>query len=506
MITTSQRIANDLDTYLPRQASNEAAHSNMPGKDGGPYDAYRHLLWLGEMTRRYGETTARTVAHLHEVEGDVKGQTSDFRNMDEHNNELGIAIGREANSWSDVVSQARRLIDESREGNGPVKWLPTDQWRHSDVDPDPSPRDRNDQVIPVSEWNWPVPQWPSEPYPVPGNIPVPPPGNSLRGLSFWDLEGWGSVHPYGIDPVVHTAFNDARAVIPVRDPLAIDLDKDGIETVGITAAPVLFDHDGDGIRTPTGWVLGDDAWLVMDRNANGTIDSGAELFGTDTLKSNDQLALSGFDALRDLDSDGNGLLNANDTTFAQLQLWQDQNQDGLSQPEELASLADHGITAIDGFGLPTDIDLGNGNRVAATGLVFRRDGNPTQAYDLILANEPPLPTLDSHEPLVAQTPESPAPLAPPPPDSGNAGEWGKPYTPNEVDYAMNDLWQMAFNVGRDEASSPPAMSETDAHFANQVDSLINAMAAFSPPASAQTMLQPDERSSSVAMSLTMPLI
>jgi hypothetical protein len=300
--------------------------------------------------------------------------------------------------------------------------------------------------------------------------------------------GWGLIHPQGINPAVHDAFVEARAVILRRDPLAIDLDHDGIETIGITTTPVFFDHDGDGMRTPTGWLQGDD--------------SGAELFGTDTLKSDDQLALSGFDALRDLDSDGNGLLNANDTAFAQLQLWQDRNQDGLSQADELASLAHHGITAIDGFGLPTDVDLGNGNRVTATALVMRRDGSPTQAFDLILANEPPLPTL---EPLMAQAPEMPAPLDPPPPASEYAGEWGTPLTPVEIDYAMNDLWQMAFNAGRSATPSMPTMSETDAYFAGQVDSLINAMAAFLPSTAAQTTLRPDERLTGPVPTFATPL-
>jgi hypothetical protein len=69
-----------------------------------------------------------------------------------------------------------------------------------------------------------------------------------------------------------------------RDPLAIDLDGDGIETVGIptTGTPILFDHDANGVKTGTGWLKGDDAWLVMDRDGNGTIDSGRELFGVDT--------------------------------------------------------------------------------------------------------------------------------------------------------------------------------------------------------------------------------
>jgi len=319
----------------------------------------------------------------------------------------------------------------------------------------------------------------------------------------WAEQGVGLIHPQGINPAVHEAFMDARAVILRRDPLAIDLDKDGIETIGITATPVLFDHDGDGTRSPTGWLHGDDAWLVLDRNGNGSIDAGAELFGTDTLKSDGQLARSGFDALRDLDSDGNGLLNANDTAFAQLQLWQDHNQDGLSQADELASLAHHGITAIDGFGLPADFDLGNGNRVTATALVMRSDGNPTQAFDLVLANEPPLPTLD---PFVPQAPETPAPFDPPSPASEYAEEWSNNLlTPVEIDYAMNDLWQMAFNAGRSATPPMPAVSETDAYFGAQVDSLINAMTAFAPPTSAHTTLRPDERMAGPVPTFATPL-
>jgi hypothetical protein len=59
-----------------------------------------------------------------------------------------------------------------------------------------------------------------------------------------------------------------------RDPLTLDLDGDGIETV---AAGVLFDHTGEGRRAATGWVGPDDGYLVLDRNGNGTIDDGREL-------------------------------------------------------------------------------------------------------------------------------------------------------------------------------------------------------------------------------------
>ena len=75
---------------------------------------------------------------------------------------------------------------------------------------------------------------------------------------------------------------------PRRDPLAIDLDGDGIETVGISATgnAILFDHDANGVKTGTGWVAADDAWLVLDRDGNGSIDSGRELCeGVDTVRS-----------------------------------------------------------------------------------------------------------------------------------------------------------------------------------------------------------------------------
>ncbi len=67
---------------------------------------------------------------------------------------------------------------------------------------------------------------------------------------------------------VNAKYLQGNTIRP-RDPLAIDLDGDGIETVGIAGSAVLFDHNADGIKTGTGWVKGDDAWLVLDRNGDG---------------------------------------------------------------------------------------------------------------------------------------------------------------------------------------------------------------------------------------------
>ncbi|MEO8122096.1 MAG: hypothetical protein ABI606_22570, partial [Rhodoferax sp.] len=87
-----------------------------------------------------------------------------------------------------------------------------------------------------------------------------------------------------ISNIVNTLFGNAKNWTPPRDPLVLDLDGDGIEAIGInSAAPILFDMDGDGTKTGTGWIKADDGLVVLDRNANGLIDSGRELFGDSTI-------------------------------------------------------------------------------------------------------------------------------------------------------------------------------------------------------------------------------
>ena len=106
-------------------------------------------------------------------------------------------------------------------------------------------------------------------------------------------------------------YTRASRLFPHQDPLALDLDGDGIETRGADGT-VLFDHNGDGIRTGTGWVRSDDGLLVLDRNSNGTIDTGAELFGVHTVKADGTQASDGFDAQSDL---GNGNTQTASATF-----------------------------------------------------------------------------------------------------------------------------------------------------------------------------------------------
>jgi len=142
------------------------------------------------------------------------------------------------------------------------------------------------------------------------------------------------------DPLVKTI-----KYVPYVDPLIVDLDGDGLEIPPLSNG-ILFDTNGDSIKTATAWAGADDGLLVWDRNGNGQIDSGTELFGDETILSNGQKATNGFTALAELDSNADGKFDATDTQYANLRIWRDLNQDGVSQADELQTLADSHIASI----------------------------------------------------------------------------------------------------------------------------------------------------------------
>ena len=103
-----------------------------------------------------------------------------------------------------------------------------------------------------------------------------------------------------------TAIRDARMKAEnifnsVRSPLVLDLDGDGVETRSIDRG-VYFDHDGNGFAEGTGWVGSDDGLLVYDRNGNGEVDDGGELFGSYTVLQSGLKAANGFVALSEFDN------------------------------------------------------------------------------------------------------------------------------------------------------------------------------------------------------------
>ena len=144
------------------------------------------------------------------------------------------------------------------------------------------------------------------------------------------------------------------------DPLALDLNGNGIETLAANGHDgALFDHERLGIRTATGWIHSNDGILVYDRNGDGKINDGGEFFGDNTLLKDGKIAAHGFEAAADLDDNGDGKLDAADSAFGKLGVWRDLNHNGISEEGEIFALKDLRIMSLNLGYTQADKDLGN---------------------------------------------------------------------------------------------------------------------------------------------------
>ncbi|MAF68493.1 MAG: hypothetical protein CMH25_04020 [Micavibrio sp.] len=155
---------------------------------------------------------------------------------------------------------------------------------------------------------------------------------------------------------IPTGYNPFVSQAGGADPLVFDLDKDGlIELTSVANSGVFFDYLGEGYAEKSGWVSADDGMLTIDLNGDGFIDNITELFGSEFLLpylieenfSAFQNEHHGFARLGTYDSNGDDKIDALDDVWSDLRIWQDVNQNGISESGELLTLSSLDIVNID---------------------------------------------------------------------------------------------------------------------------------------------------------------
>ncbi|MBI5092503.1 MAG: hypothetical protein HZB26_08675 [Candidatus Hydrogenedentes bacterium] len=185
------------------------------------------------------------------------------------------------------------------------------------------------------------------------------------------------VQAFGMSIQMEFEFvSSSEVVVQQSDPITLDLNGNGIDLTSYLNG-ARFDITGSGQLVNTAFVNGGDAFLALDRNGNGAIDSGKELFGDQNGAKN------GYEELRKLDTNGDGVIDAADRDFNKLALFKD-NGNGKTEAGELLSLQQAGITEISLSYRSVSLGARGGNHIGQVGSYTTVAGKKGLAADSIL--------------------------------------------------------------------------------------------------------------------------
>jgi hypothetical protein len=174
-------------------------------------------------------------------------------------------------------------------------------------------------------------------------------------------------------------------------PVILDLDNNGINIVPLNMSSAQFDMDGGPVREHTAWAGRGDGILAIDLGANGAPDPDGVIDQTKEINFAQWApgATSDMAALRQVfDTNHNGMLDSGDALWSDFRVWQDANSDGISQPGEVKTLADLGITSIDLTPTGPAQPMADGSVIQGTSTFTRTDGTTGLAGDVALAFDP----------------------------------------------------------------------------------------------------------------------